>query len=183
MRSHLTTPYIHSFIISCLCAFSLACHPAHADELTAAKKADILKLMATVGATQAAEQAGPANFQSMRQSLRGCTNCTEQTFKLMERETVGLFHERLNVSGGLMDKMIALYDKHFSHREIQQILAFYITPVGKRLTVESPRIAQEGNHINQEWAQSLAPELDKRIKLALNKANLPLPTASQPASK
>ncbi|MDB5814004.1 MAG: hypothetical protein JWM03_673 [Rhodocyclales bacterium] len=162
---------------------TIACHPARADELTAAKKDDILKLMAMVGATQAAEQAGLANFQSMRQSLRNCTNCTTQTFDVMERETVGLFHERLNAPGGLMDRMIALYDKHFSHREIQQILAFYTTPVGKRLTVEAPRIIREGSLINEHWAQSLAPELEKRIKLALNKTNLPLPASPQSASK
>jgi uncharacterized protein len=161
-------------------AFWLLCctGPAHAEELTPSKKADIQKLFEVVNISRIADQLGALTAQSLRQSLRSCNNCTPQTFDLIERETLSLYRERVSSNDGMTERMFAIYNKHFSHAEIQQLLAFYATTLGKRLLTESPLISQEGSIAGQQWSQSLNPELEKRFKAAFAKAKLPMPTIS-----
>ncbi len=168
------------FVASCVCSLAVLATQIHAEELTAAKKADIQKLLQLTNTTHMAEQLGGLMVQTLRQSLRSCTNCTPRTFELIERETLSLFKERMNASDGLTERMIPIYGKHFSHVEIQQLLEFYQTPLGKRLLAEAPQIAQEGLDIGQRWSRALAPQLEIRIKTALGKENLPMPEIALP---
>lgn len=155
--------------------------PSYADALTAVKKTDIQKLLKAVNASRMTEQTASLTVQALRQSLRSCTNCTQRTFDIIERETLGLFRAHMSDADGPEQRMVTTYHKHFSHTEIQQLLAFYSTPLGKRMLAEIPLIAQEGLAFNQQWARSLGPELDARLKAALNKANLPVPAVRQSA--
>jgi hypothetical protein len=155
---------------------------AHADELTAAKKADIRKLMHLVGDARLTDQFVALTTQTLRQSLRTCTNCTLRTFDVIEHETHGLFHVRMDQDGGLTDRMITIYHRHFSQPEIQQLIAFYTTPLGKRLLEETPQIGQESLVAGQQWGRALGPELENRIKLALAKEKLPMPAVPSQAT-
>jgi hypothetical protein len=167
-----------------VCVLGLAGFAAttQAEDLTPAKKADIQKLLQVTNAARMAEQMGSLMVQTLRQSLRSCTNCTPRTFEVIERETLTLFKEKMNASDGLMERMTPIYNKHFSHAEIQQLLAFYQSPLGKRLTAETPQLAQEGFVVGQQWGQALGPQLETRIKAALGKENLPMPALPSPAS-
>ncbi len=151
----------------------------YAETITPAKKADIRTLLKVVGASQTCEQMGSLTVQTLRRSLRSCSNCTQQTFDIIERETLSLFRAHTNDVDGPMDRMIAVYHQHFSQAEIQQLIAFYETPLGKRMLAEAPLISKEVLAINQRWAESLGPELDSRLKAALSKAKLPIPAVPQ----
>jgi len=41
---------------------------------------------------------------------------------------------------GLMEEIIPIYDEHFTETEIQEIVAFYETPIGQKLLEESPDV-------------------------------------------
>jgi hypothetical protein len=68
--------------------------------------------------------------------------------------------------------MIAIYDKHFTHQDIRDLLSFYQTPIGKKAILVLPQVANEGMLTGQRWGQSLGPELDKRIIPALKREGL-----------
>ncbi|HSD37026.1 MAG TPA: DUF2059 domain-containing protein [Rhodocyclaceae bacterium] len=165
-------------IMVAACLLFCSVSPAHAEELTPAKKADIRKLFEVMHISRIADQMATLTSQSLRQSLRSCNNCTQQTFNLIERETLGLYRERADSHGGLIERMTIIYDRHFSHAEIQQLLVFYTTPLGKRVLTETPLIAQEGLIAGQQWGQSLNPDLETRFKAAFAQAKLPMPAVS-----
>jgi hypothetical protein len=180
--SSLDSAFTRTLITLCVCASAGFVAIAQAEDLTPAKKADIQKLLKATNAARMAEQVGSLMVQTLRQSLRSCTNCTPRTFEIIERETLALFKERMDSSDGLMQRMIPLYNKHFSHIEIQQLLTFYQSPLGKRLLAETPQLAQESFSIGQQWGQALSPQLETRIKAALGKEKLPMPELPSPSS-
>ena len=51
--------------------------------------------------------------------------------------------------------LIPVYKKHFTPEEVKAILAFYDSPVGKKLAEQSPLITSESMQITQQWAMSL----------------------------
>jgi hypothetical protein len=155
---------------------------AHADELTPGKKADIRKLMGLVSDARMADQFAALTTQSLKQSLRTCSNCTLRTFEVIDHETHDLFRARMNDANGLTDRMLTIYHKHFSQSEIQQLIAFYSTPIGKRLLEETPQIGKESLVAGQQWSRALGPELEDRIKLALTKEKLPFPAVPSQAT-
>jgi len=149
---------------------------AQAEELTDSKRADIRKLFNVLGVTRMPDQFADLTVQSLRLSLRSCLNCTAQTFSVVEHEALALFREKMDQESGLMERMLKVYHKHFSQAEIRQLLVFYETPIGKKVARETPLIGKEGLIEGQQWSQSLGPELQIRIKTALEKVKLPMPT-------
>ena len=67
-----------------------------------------------------------------------------------------------------MNKMIELiipvYQKHLTEKDIQTIIKFYDTPVGKKFIKVTPAITQETMIIGQQWGQSIAMEIIQELK-------------------
>lgn len=67
-----------------------------------------------------------------------------------------------------MNKMIELiipvYQKHLTEKDIQTIIKFYDTPVGKKFIKVTPTITQETMIIGQQWGQSIAMEIIQELK-------------------
>lgn len=145
---------------------------AVADELTSAKKDDIKRLMEVTGAANIANQFASAISQQLFQMLKATTEIPDRALVVMESEIMALFSEKISVPGGLMDQVIAIYDKHFTHQDIRDLLSFYQTPIGKKAILVLPQVANEGMLAGQRWGQSLGPELDKRIIPALKREGL-----------
>src|SRR5919201_2900565 len=51
----------------------------------------------------------------------------------------------------LLDMLVPIYQKHFSASDIQALLAFYDSPVGRKVALEMPRIATESMQVGQQW--------------------------------
>ena len=68
----------------------------------------------------------------------------------------------------MLKSMIPVYQKHFSHADIQQIVAFYASPVGEKLLQELPAIQSEGMQnmmpIIQKWSEQQNVRNRKRIE-------------------
>jgi uncharacterized protein len=62
----------------------------------------------------------------------------------------------------LIELCIPSYDKRFTHDEIKQLLAFYTTPIGKKLLAIQPEIVQECMKAGQIWGQQLAMQILKK---------------------
>ncbi|GAA5164061.1 DUF2059 domain-containing protein [Viridibacterium curvum] len=149
--------------------------PAHADELTAEKRADIRKMMEASGSARIGQQMGRLAQQALRQSMRNCTNCTPRTFEILDKEVDKLFVTRSLAKGELVDRMVEVYHKHFSAAEVRELLAFYTSPLGKRVSAVTPQIAQESLALGQEWGRGLMDELQKNFRASLAAAKLPYP--------
>lgn len=63
----------------------------------------------------------------------------------------------------LVTKIIPVYSKHFTEREIDELIAFYKTPVGAKLIGKLPVIQQESALIGERWGQELASKIIERM--------------------
>ncbi|GAB4061688.1 DUF2059 domain-containing protein [Uliginosibacterium sediminicola] len=181
MSFHPLQPWLPRLaLLLCLSLAPLAqAAPAAANS---AKREDIAKLLKLTHSERMANQLVELSLQGVRQSLKRCNNCTRQTFDIIEQETRKLFEDSLNSPGGWFDQMVRVYDAHFTAEEIRGLLRFYQSPLGKRLISETPLIAQEGLVAGQQWSQSLGGPLEQRIRSALGKAGLPMPTMAPDAA-
>ena len=62
---------------------------------------------------------------------------------------------------GLVKLIIEIYKRHFTHADIKAALAFYQTPIGRKMAEKLPILAQEGTAAGMRWGQSIAPKASR----------------------
>lgn len=62
---------------------------------------------------------------------------------------------------GLCDQLTEVYMESYSEAEIDTILEFYASPVGKKMVAETPSITQKSMQIGQMWGMQLQPLMAK----------------------
>lgn len=153
---------------------------AHADDLTTDKAADIRTLLTLTNASRIADQTLALIMQQIAPTLRSCKGCNERTPEIVQREIQQLFREQYLAPGGLLDRQIEIYHRHFTHDEIKALLAFQRSPIGIKFNNELPALQTEGAQAGREWGQTLAPELRRRIAAAMALDNLVTPPDLNP---
>lgn len=156
--------------------------PAHADELTDEKRNNIRKMMEASGSARIGTQMARLAKQTLRQSMSQCNNCTARTFELLDKEVDKLFIARSQAKGELVDQLVEVYHKHFSAPEIKALLAFYTSPLGKRVSEVTPQIAQESLALGQTWGRGQMAELQQNFRTALSREKLPFPEVGTPVA-
>ncbi len=63
----------------------------------------------------------------------------------------------------LNKQLVPVYQKHFTQDEIKQLIEFYTSPLGEKLTTGTNKIAQESMQISQTWSMGLATKLQTFI--------------------
>lgn len=62
-----------------------------------------------------------------------------------------------------IEMVIPIYERHFTHDEIEQLIAFYESPIGKKLIKVQPQITIESMTAGQEWAKVLIERIKARL--------------------
>ena len=65
--------------------------------------------------------------------------------------------------GDLEDRVIVVYDHHFSTAEVRQLLAFYRTPVGQKMLAEQPALFQESMAAGKEWGRRIGMAVGQQL--------------------
>jgi hypothetical protein len=66
----------------------------------------------------------------------------------------------------LEEPVIAIYDANFSADEIKQLVAFYQSPVGRKIVIQSPQLMQQSVAMGQSWGQQAGAHAIERIRAA-----------------
>ena len=61
---------------------------------------------------------------------------------------------------GLLNDMVPIYDKHFTHDEIKGLIDFYSTPIGKKLLEKTPELTQDMMNLSMT---KYMPEIQKSM--------------------
>lgn len=61
----------------------------------------------------------------------------------------------------LYDKLAVIYMESYSEQDVDAILAFYNSPVGKKMVAETPAITKKSMEIGQQWGMQLQPLMAK----------------------
>ena len=74
-----------------------------------------------------------------------------------------LFRQKIDVDD-FINLYIPVYDKHFSHEDIRELIQFYESPIGKRFVEKTPSITQDSMAIGQEWGMRLGQKIMQELK-------------------
>jgi hypothetical protein len=117
------------------------------------KNDDILKLLKISGTDKLADQMMDAMTLQIQQLVPDIPNAFWTKFK-----------EKLNVDD-LLYTCIPAYNKYYTHDEIKQLIAFYESPLGKKVVEVTPLLTQETMTIGQKWGEKLGQDIvDELIK-------------------
>jgi hypothetical protein len=67
------------------------------------------------------------------------------------------------------NEMGRLYATRFSEQELKDLLAFYKSPLGRKVIVEQPVIVDSGLKFAQTWANNLSDEVIAKMRAELKK--------------
>ena len=69
----------------------------------------------------------------------------------------------------VLDTTARIYASHFTEAELKNILAFYQSPLGKKLIVEEPKALDESMVSAGKWADSLSEEVMAKMRAEMKK--------------
>jgi hypothetical protein len=68
-----------------------------------------------------------------------------------------------------VNEVAKLYASRFTEQELKDTLAFYKSPLGKKLLVEEPLILDQSMRNAQSWADRLSQEVIGKIRTEMKK--------------
>ena len=148
--------------------------PAYAsEELTPEKKADIANLLSMTGVLDIANVLANLISQQMISAIQSVRpDIPSNTFEIIREETRKAADECLSEEGGLIDLVVPIYNRNFTHDEIKHLISFYSTPLGKKLIKTMPGMMQECMVVGQQWGNQIGPILQERIRARLRKKGI-----------
>ena len=88
-----------------------------------------------------------------------------QAFSTIPEEFWTEFAKEAETSYKVLEEQIGeVYKKHFTSAEIKQLIAFYESPIGKKLVSEQPQIQTESYQLGSEWGRLLGEKVVKKIQ-------------------
>ena len=64
----------------------------------------------------------------------------------------------------LVAKLAPVYEKHISEADLNEIIKFYQSPAGKRLSEKTPAIMEESMLVGQAWGEAVAGKVMNKLK-------------------
>ena len=144
-----------SFLLLCLCAQGQSssspeatppkpapeASPSAQAKIDAATEADVRQLLKLSGAEQMMVQTMSQMAATMKPVMTNALPPGEYREKLVE-----LFFAKFlskDLTGAVLSLSVPLYAKYFSDAEIKELIAFYQTPVGRKLVSVNPQLLSD----------------------------------------
>lgn len=118
----------------------------------AAKRQDIRRLLELTGSAQLGQQI-------IGQMM--------ETFKKTDPKVPESFWDEMAKefdSKTMIDLVVPIYDKHLTHEDVKGLIAFYESPVGRKMTSVLPAIAQESLQAGQRWGMDIARRMQQKLE-------------------
>ncbi|MCK4677882.1 MAG: DUF2059 domain-containing protein [Bacteroidales bacterium] len=64
----------------------------------------------------------------------------------------------------LVDMLVPIYKKYLTQNDLEELIKFYHTPVGKKFAKNTPLIIQESMQVGQQWGVKMGQEFEKKMK-------------------
>ncbi len=58
----------------------------------------------------------------------------------------------------LVEEMAPIYANNFTNDELRELIAFYDSPIGRKLVEKQPILSQQGAALGQAWGQRIGQE-------------------------
>jgi len=121
-----------------------------------AKEADIRRLLDLVGTKALITQSIDSMTKSIKPVLANSLPTGDYREKLVDL-FFAKFSAKTNVDH-LLDLAVPIYDKHFSHEEIRNLIEFYKTPLGQKTASTLPKLTAELQEEGRKWGEQIGQE-------------------------
>jgi hypothetical protein len=149
------------FTIALIAAFSFAVQTAFATDAT---EKSVEKLMKVMKMKENVDKSLNNVMTMLPMRLRQNPELIEK-IKTFYKKNVGWEAQK--------DGIVQIYKELFTEKEIQDQIAFYETPTGKKMIDLTPVIQQKVMQMGMTRMQKAMPELQKIIMEAMRKSNAP----------
>lgn len=69
-----------------------------------------------------------------------------------------------NILNDMTVMLTPIYKKYLTAEDLSQLIAFYDSPIGKKLSTVNPQIVSESMAAGQQWGMSLRPKIQEQMK-------------------
>ena len=136
-------------------------------------RADIRRLMEMNGATslgvQFANILAEVVLDAVKRRNPGISDRAVAIVKDVVSKEVA---EEMSGPDNIQEQLVDAYAKHFTHDDITALLAFYSTPVGRKLVAAQPFVMQDAAAIGQKYAQAHAARMASFVQERLRAEGL-----------
>ncbi|MBB2147015.1 DUF2059 domain-containing protein [Pedobacter sp. LMG 31464] len=70
--------------------------------------------------------------------------------------------------GDMADMLVPVYEKHLTLADINQLIAFYESPIGKKFAEKTPIITQESMQVGQQLGMKIGQKVVEKLKEKYN---------------
>lgn len=143
------------------------------------KKVLFIAFMFMISLSQAFGQ-GDANYKATLKKMLGAAG-SEGSFKVAIKQMFEMFkQERKDVPDSiwadfeqefakasmddLTEMLFPVYKKYMTENDLNQIIEFYQTPVGKKFAEKTPMITQESMQVGQQWGMQVGKKFQEKLK-------------------
>jgi uncharacterized protein len=105
---------------------------------------------------------------------------TEETFQSVIKQMFGMFKEHYPEAGSdvwddlekefsktslndLTEMLVPVYSKYMTISDLQELIKFYESPVGKKFAKNTPLITQESMEIGQQWGLKIGQDFEEKM--------------------
>jgi hypothetical protein len=110
------------------------------------------ELLKVMGSAQLAKQMMDMMIASYKQNLPDVPN-----------EFWDEFQKEVSIND-LLEMIAPIYTKYYTDDELLQLIAFYKSPLGQKLTEKLPLITQESYSVGEEWGKKIGQKAIDKLK-------------------
>lgn len=138
-----------------LCFLSFAEAKAPQDQPSKEYVETLKKMITVSGGDATFKLVIPQMFAMMKQQL---PNVPEEFWKTAEAEIMK------NIVDDVVGMLAPIYWKHLTKADLEGIIKFYETPVGKKMAAAQPTIMTESMKVGQQWGMQIAMKIQGMLK-------------------
>jgi hypothetical protein len=153
-------------VVGVLAALLLLAAPAQAQSPSPGSLAAAKELLNTINFPDQFKALMPIMLKNLKPAIVQGRADVDRDYEAMMPGLLDAFQSRI---GELSDAAAAIYASNFSADELRTVIAFYKTPAGQKFLQKQPIILQQTMAAGQQFGQSVAADMKKRVIEELRK--------------
>lgn len=108
--------------------------------------------------------------QGVEETFKSSVGMMVKQFKMINTEVPAEVWDELETEfekasiDELITMLVPVYQKHLSESDLDGIIKFYDSPIGKKLAKATPAISQESMQVGQQWGMKIGEIVAKRLE-------------------
>jgi hypothetical protein len=154
-------------VLVCVTALCGAVPAAWAQGTDDAFRKDIERLLDITGSSKMGVQMASMASGQILDALAKQSDIPPKAIELAKAVLNEEFGKAFEGPDGLNGQIAGVYAKHFTHDEVRGLLAFYDTPLGRKMISVTPALLQEAGVVGQTWAEKNMPRIGAAVDARL----------------